>query len=118
MIYANKPKKYKSIKPKDKRKISLLNADFKVLTGIEAARHNTMLDHTVSPQQFAVGKNKRIHHAISLARDIANNISLKGGGAIADLDYLAAFDLICMKWIYLVLEKKGLHPSVFDRILF
>ena len=38
MIFANKPKKAASTKPSDKRKISLLNTDFKVITGIEAKR--------------------------------------------------------------------------------
>ena len=57
--------KYKLLK--DKRKISLLNADFKILTGIENNRHTSMLDRTVSPLQFALGKDKRIHHGIALA---------------------------------------------------
>ena len=38
MVFGTKPKKPKSIKPSDKRKISLLNADFKIVTGIDAKR--------------------------------------------------------------------------------
>ena len=38
MVFGAKPKKPNSIKPGDKRRISLLNADFKVVTGIEAKR--------------------------------------------------------------------------------
>ena len=48
MIFANKPNKAGSIKLKDKRKISLLNTDFKLLTGIENRRHHKILDITVS----------------------------------------------------------------------
>ena len=36
MMFGSKPKKSKSLKPKDKRKISLLNVDFKTMTGVEA----------------------------------------------------------------------------------
>ena len=36
MVFGSKPKKPSSILPSDKRKISLLNADFKVATGLEA----------------------------------------------------------------------------------
>ena len=38
MVFASKPKKSKSIKPKDKRRISLLNCDFKLIEGVEAKR--------------------------------------------------------------------------------
>ena len=36
MVFGSKPKKPNSILPSDKRKISLLNSDFKVSTGLEA----------------------------------------------------------------------------------
>ena len=36
MVFGSKPKNLKSILPRDKRKISLLNADFKIATGLEA----------------------------------------------------------------------------------
>ena len=36
MVFGTKPKKPKSLKPSDKRKISLLYADFKLVTGIDA----------------------------------------------------------------------------------
>jgi hypothetical protein len=40
MVFGAKPKKVQSLKPKDKRKLSLLNVDFKVMTGLEAKRHS------------------------------------------------------------------------------
>ena len=48
MVFGAKPKKLQSTKPKDKRKISLLNVDFKVMTGLEAKRHMKIMTHTVS----------------------------------------------------------------------
>ena len=49
MVFGAKPKKPGSILPKDKRKISLLNADVKLATGIEARRINATPGHTPSP---------------------------------------------------------------------
>ena len=61
MVFADKPKKAGSKLVKDKRMLSLLNTDFKTLTGLETERRNPILDHTLSPVQFAVGKSKNIH---------------------------------------------------------
>ena len=38
MVFGSKPKKLNSLKPGDKRRISLLNSDFKIVTGIEGKR--------------------------------------------------------------------------------
>ena len=107
MIFANKPNKAGSIKLKDKRKISLLNTDFKILTGTENKRHHTILDRTVSSNQFALGKSRNISHAISLARDAiwaANKTNQDA--VIAELDFMMAFDLLCFEWVLKVLKKE------------
>ena len=95
----------------DKRKISLLNSDFKILTGLENKRFTKVINHTISSQQYALGETKRIHHTIALARDTiyASNQRNKGC-AIADLDFKSAFDLLCMEWVFKVLEKKFSPP--------
>ena len=49
MVFGTKPKKPNSILPQDKRRISLLNSDFKTASGLEAARLKKMLTHTLSP---------------------------------------------------------------------
>ena len=38
MVFGSKPKKPNSILPQDKRRISLLNSDFKVGSGLEAEK--------------------------------------------------------------------------------
>ena len=38
------------------------------------------------------------------------------GGTLADLDFKSAFDLLCMEWVFKVLEKKGLSPTIIQRI--
>ena len=55
MVFGCKPKKPKSTKPGDKRKISLLNSDFKITTGITNDRFKVVSTHTLSPCQLAMG---------------------------------------------------------------
>ena len=49
MVFGNKPgKKDKSLLISDRRKLSLLNSDFKLMTGIEAARMHATMNRTIS----------------------------------------------------------------------
>ena len=52
MVFGCKPKKPNSILPRDKRKISLLNSDFKISSGIEANLLKSTATHTLSPLQL------------------------------------------------------------------
>ena len=117
MVFGAKPGKASSKKLADKRKISLLNADFKILTGLDNKRMTKIVDHVISADQYALGTKKRIHHAINLARDaIFSASNRKEGVSIMDLDFQSAFDLLCMDWVYAVLEKKGLDKRIINRI--
>ena len=69
MVFGSKPKKPSSILPSDKRKISLLNADFKVATGLEAELLKKSATHTLSKLQLVAGEDRRIHNGINLAPD-------------------------------------------------
>ena len=97
MMFGAKPKKQKSLKPKHKRKISLLNVDFKTMTGVEAKRLRKVMTHTVSHLQLVAGEDRRIHHGIALARD-AIHVAGKSrtGCGILDTDLVAAFDWMVM----------------------
>jgi hypothetical protein len=76
MVFGTKPKKSRSLKPSDKRKISLLNADFKITTGIDAKRFKKVATHTLSPCQLAAGDDRRINHGINKARDAVQAASV------------------------------------------
>ena len=70
MVFGNKPgKKAKSLLISDRRKLSLLNVDFKLMTGIEAARIRSTMSRTISPLQLVTGGEKRISHGVAMARD-------------------------------------------------
>ena len=117
MVFGCKPKKLNSIKPGDKRRISLLNSDFKVVTGLDAKRFGETATHTLSPVQLVAGSDRRIHHGINLARDaIYQAGKTKSGCGLLDLDFLAGFDWLAMAWVYLVLAKKGVCQEVVQRI--
>ena len=70
MVFGNKPgKKAKSLLISDRRKLSLINVDFKLMTGIEAARIRKTMCRTISPLQLITGGDKRILHGVAMARD-------------------------------------------------
>ena len=116
MLFSSKPAKAQSIKPKDKRRLSLLNSDFKVFSGMELGRYNQVLTHTLSPCQLAAGDDRRITFGITLARDAIYAASRrKQGGGIADNDFEAAFDFLCLEWVKQVLRKKGIAEAALDR---
>ena len=97
MVFGSKPKKPHSKKPEDKRKISILISDFKLITGLEAKRFKKLATHTLSPKQLVAEDNRRIHHGINSARDAITQAGLsKKGCGIVDNDYKAAFDFLVM----------------------
>ena len=117
MVFGTKPKKLSSIKARDKRRISLLNSDFKLMTGIEAARFRKTFTYTLSSSQMMAGDDRRIHHMINKARDCIFSVSKsKFGCALLDLDFVAAFDYQVFSWVFDVLRAKGVAEAVISRI--
>ena len=112
MIFSPKPKKGASLLPKDLRKISLLNSDFKILSGVFANRLKKMEEHTISDIQYSV-KPRKINHAICTARDTIHAVNPKNKGCgLAEFDFQAAFDLLCLEgWTWKVFEAKGASPD-------
>ena len=118
MVFGSKPKKPNSILPKDKRRISLLNCDFKVATGLEAILYKKTATHTLSPLQLVAGEDRRIHHGINFARNAIYAAGKPGhpGCGILDTYLIAAFDWLCLEWVYKVLEKKGVPLKAIQRL--
>ena len=118
MVFGAKPKKPGSILPKDKRRISLLNSDFKIATGLEARMLKKTATHSLSHLQLVAGDDRRIHHGINMARNAIFAASKPGypGCGILDTDLIAAFDYLCLEWAYRVLEYKGIHEDVIKRL--
>ena len=117
MVFGSKPKKLNSIKPGDKRRISLLNSDFKTITGLEAKLFGKTATHSLSPVQLVAGSDRRIHHGINMARDAIHQVGKsRVGCGLLDLDFMAGFDWLDMAWVYLVLAKKGVAQEIINRV--
>ena len=119
MVYGSKNNKpANSTDPNHKRRISLLNSDFKVITGIENNRFKKVATHTLSPVQLSAGNDRRIHHGINKARDAIQAAGGRNQGCgILDNDYKAAFDYMVLTWVLKVLKAKGLDQEVINRLL-
>ena len=115
-VFSPKIGKSSSLLPKDKRRLALLQSDYKVLTGVLAARLRKTEDHTLSEHQYA-SSHKSITHAISQARDAIHNVSpSQKGCAIIQTDFQQAFDFLSVSWTWKVLERKHCSPE-FIRVL-
>ena len=118
MVYgtkANKPPN--SPDPKHKRRISLLNSDFKIISGIDNSRFKKVATHTLNKNQLSAGDDRRIHHGICKARDAIHMANSRNQGAgILDNDYMAAFDFMVLTWVFKVLEAKGLDTKVISKL--
>ena len=73
LVFSPKINKESSTRIKDKRKLSLLQTDFKILTGVLAGRLRKTEQHTISRYQFATG-GKRISEAVCLTRDAIESL--------------------------------------------
>ena len=60
---------------------------------------------------------RKIQHAINKARNAIYAAGKPGhaGCGILDTDLIAAFDYLCLDWVFKVLEQKGLDPRVIAR---
>ena len=118
MVFGAKPKYPHSLDPGHKRRISLINSDMKLVTGIDAKRFHATATHTLSPLQLVARSDRRIHHGICRARDAiqAAGRGRREGCGMLDTDFEAGFDFLDMDWTYLVLLKKNCSPSVVNRL--
>ena len=117
MVYGSKSNKpSNSTDPKHKRRISLLNSDFKIISGIDNNKFKKLATHTLNPNQLSAGDNRRIHHGINKARDAIQAANGRNqGSGILDNDYMAAFDLMVLTWVFRVLRAKGLDEDIISR---
>ena len=107
LVFSPKSGKEGSLRTKDLRRISLLQADMKLLSSTLADRLKKSESRTLSPMQFSAGP-KRINHAISKARDAVNCAGANDKGwAIVETDFVSAFEKMSASWIWKVMKRKG-----------
>ena len=118
MIFISKQGKASSSKPAVKRKVSLINADFKVLRGLEVARYSQVLGHSPCPAQLAAAGDRKISFGICQARDAIYAAGMRRTGyglGLADNEFKAAFNFLCLDWVRKVLGKKCLARKALGR---
>ena len=112
MVLGNKPgKKAKSLLISDQRKLFLINVDFKLMTGIEAAQIRKTMCRTISHLQLVTGEDKRISHGVAMARDAINAAGInRDRCGILNTDLIAAFCNMVSTWCFSVMSQKGSRP--------
>jgi hypothetical protein len=87
----------------------LLKSDFKTATVLEARLLKKTATHTLSPLQLVAGSVRSIHNCITMATHAIFAAGKPGheGCGILTTDLVAAFDFLCMGWVFKVLQQKG-----------
>ena len=107
LVFSPKVGKESSTKVKDLRKLSLLQTDFKVLSGVLVNRLKKTERHTLSEHQYSTG-GKKITHGVCRARNAIESVKSNSKGcAIFETDFVSAFDRMSVSWIWKVLHRKG-----------
>ena len=100
------PKKGDIADVRNWRPISLLNADYKIISKCIADRISEFLNSVISPEQTCNVKHRKIQHNLSLLRDFAFLSNVRNWDAfILSVDQLKAFDRVNWRFLDSVLER-------------
>ena len=97
---------------KNWRQITLLNVDYKILSGIVAYRMKQVLPHIISDDQKGFLKNRYIRENIRTVYDIMHELEKRGkSGLILLIDFEKAFDSVEWSYINKVLKAYNFGES-------
>ena len=100
------PKKGDPLDPANRRPISLLTVDYKVIAKILQLRISSVLPDVVNECQTCSVPGRSIHHNLCLLRDIVDCAKLRGNScALISIDQHKAFDKVNWEFLFKVLKK-------------
>ncbi|CAI5467267.1 unnamed protein product [Closterium sp. Yama58-4] len=106
------PKKGKSDQVDNLRPITLMNADYKVITLVLASRLQAVLPRLISPAQSAFIKGRRIGDTINDTLDLMDwATSQQNPLLVLTVDIRKAYDLVDREFLYSCLLHIGLPPN-------
>lgn len=101
----------------DYRPITLLNADYKILTRIIAARLRQYLPDIIHPHQYCSIPGRTVFEAMAAVRDAIAQVEItRKPLCILSIDFSAAFDRISHEYLYMNLEAHGLSACFRQKI--
>ena len=110
-------------KKKDKRKaenyrpITLLNADYKILTRAIAMRLASVAPTLIHPDQAGFIPGRQIFHHIKLTKALIDYAEAEEvNGVIVALDQEKAYDRINHEYLWQVLDRMGFPPSFINTV--
>ena len=105
------PKKGDPLDPKNRRPISLLNCDYKILAKVLNNRLKMVAASVISPDQTCGIPGRSIQCNLLLMRDIITYVNMNNFDcAIISLDQAKAFDRVNIDFLHLTLAKMGFGP--------
>ncbi|GMF52457.1 unnamed protein product [Phytophthora fragariaefolia] len=108
-----------SSNPLNYRPLSLLNTDYKILTGMVSDKVGPTLSSRIHPNQNGFVAGRQIHDTLDLytvAKQVANSIPELERAIAVLLDFAKAYDSLFREFLYAVLERHG-YPERFIRVI-
>ncbi|PIK46453.1 pol-like protein [Apostichopus japonicus] len=111
------PKSGDPLDPRNRRPITLLNVDYKILAKALANRLSDVMPDIVGPLQTCAVRGKCIQHNLWLMRDLIEFVKVRDlPCALVSLDQEKAFDMVDHDFLFRTLESFGLN-SVYSETL-
>ena len=111
------PKKRNPERPEDYRALTLLNADFKLLSRIIANRLKRWTKEIIHPSQHCGTLDTNIFGALAAIRETIAQVEMTNSPTcFLSLDFTQAFDKIAHTYLFAVLEHCGFSQTFLTRL--
>ena len=111
------PKTNRPVHPEEYRPLTLLNADYKLLSRLIANRLRPWMNELLHPSQHCGIRDNNILGAISALRETIANVELTNEPTcLLSLDFKGAFDNIAHSYLFAILASYGFSTCFQERL--